>query len=57
MVCSKDTDVLILMVFVYAFSKISEKQVMKTESNKFINIQKINLKIPYFLGFILKKIM
>ena len=40
-VCSKDTDDLDLMVFVYALNKIYEKQVMKIQSNKFINTRKI----------------
>ena len=40
-VCLKDEDLLALVVFVYAPNKINEKQVMKTESNKFINIRKI----------------
>ena len=38
--CSKDTHVLILMVFAYAVNKISEKCVMKIDSNKFIDIMK-----------------
>ena len=40
-VCSKDTDVLVLIVFAYALNKINEKQVMKIESRKCINIRKI----------------
>ena len=40
-VCSKDTAVLVFMVFPYALNKINEKWVMKIESNKFINITKI----------------
>ena len=38
-VFSKDTDVLVLMVFAYAISKINE--VMKIESRKSFNIRKI----------------
>ena len=40
-VCSEDRDVLVLMVFVYALNKINEKKVIKIESNKFINMQKL----------------
>ena len=40
-VYSKDTDILVLMVFVYALNKVNETQVMEIESNKFINIRKI----------------
>ena len=39
-VYSKDTDVLVLMVFAYDLNKINEKQVMKVQSRK-INISKI----------------
>ena len=45
-VCSKDTNVLVLMIFVYALDKINEKQVKKIKSNKFVNI----LKIVEYLG-------
>ena len=40
-VCSKDTDVLVSVVFVYALNKINEKQMLKIESKNFINIRKI----------------
>ena len=39
-VCSKDTDVLVLMVFAYALNKINEKWKMKIDSNKFANRSK-----------------
>ena len=40
-VCSKDTNVLGLMVFIYALNKIYEKWAMKNQSNKFIDTRKI----------------
>ena len=40
-VCSKDTGVLVLMVFVYALNIINQKQVIKIDINKFINIWKL----------------
>ena len=41
-VCStKDTDIVVLMVFAYALNEINEKWLMKIETNKFINIRKI----------------
>ena len=40
-VCSKDVDILVLMVMAYALNKINEKWVIKIECIKFINIRKI----------------
>ena len=40
-VCSKHTNNFVLMVFVFALKKNNEKQMMKIESNKFINTQKV----------------
>ena len=40
-VCSKDADVFHLIVFVCALNKTYEKQVMKIQSNKFINTWRI----------------
>ena len=40
-VCLKDTDVFVLLVFPYALTKINEMWVMKIESRKCINIMKI----------------
>ena len=40
-VCLKDTDVLVLLVFAYALTEINGMQVMKIESRKYINIRKI----------------
>ena len=37
----KYADVLVLMVFAYVFSKVNEKQVMKTGNRKYVNIRKI----------------
>ena len=39
-VYSKDTDVIVLIIFAYALNKINEKWVMKIETNKFIYIRK-----------------
>ena len=52
-VCSKDRDVLILMVFAYAFNKINEKWVMKIDRNKFVNIRKI---VKYLGNEVAKKL-
>ena len=39
--CSKDTDVVLLMVFAQGHNKIKKKWVMKTQTSKFINIREI----------------
>ena len=40
-ICSKYTDVFLLVVFAYSVNKTNDKRVTKVDSNKFINIRKI----------------